>query len=85
MAALQKTEPPAREPFFSGQGGGAPAQAANGVPAPPPSNIPEPPPPPGSAAMDQDDGEFEDDIRCYVLYDFQGEMTSRTDGTIQYE
>ena len=38
---------------------------------PPPSNIPEPPPYPGTE-VDAGDNEFEDDIRCYVLYDFQG-------------
>ena len=75
MAALQNTSEPARQPRISG--GQTAAGPANGV-ATPPSNIPTPPPPPGSGPdMDQDDGEFEDDIRCYVLYDFQGNVSLR--------
>ena len=73
MAALENSEPPPRQPLYSGQAGASPpAQATNGVPSPPADNIPAPPPLPGTAVGDQEDGEFEDDIRCYVLYDFQG-------------
>ena len=61
--------------MFSGQAATAPLSDANDGIAPPPSNVPEPPPPPGTAMVDQDDGEFEDDIRCYVLYDFQGTVS----------
>lgn len=74
LAAIQNTSPPSRQPFYSGHPGSTvPPQPTNGV-SPPPGNVPEPPPPPSSAAVDNDDGEFEDDLHCYVLYDFQGKI-----------
>lgn len=74
MAILEKTEQPVKQPTYSGQNVPAPPShhSSNGDPAPPPANIPDPPPYHGTNEVDQADGEFEDDIRCYVLYDFQG-------------
>lgn len=72
MAALQNTDEPSRQPLYGGKRTSVQNPPANGV-SPSPSNIPAPPPLPGTE-IDNDDGEFEDDIRCYVLYDFQGKM-----------
>ncbi|XP_046845264.1 formin-binding protein 1-like [Xenia sp. Carnegie-2017] len=74
LAILEKTEQPVKQPTYSGQNVPAPPShhSSNGEPAPPPANIPDPPPYHGTNEVDHADGEFEDDIRCYVLYDFQG-------------